>query len=454
MTETASPGRSRRRRPRPPSAPRSASTAAASRTSRPPTSRAQRRPRGRRSEPASSPATSGTSCSATSSTPSRATCTCRASPPSTAACPIETPALTVNRLCGSGLQAIVSAAQTIKLGEADVAVAGGAESMSRAPVLAARPALGPADERRRHRRRDGRRADRPVRRLHMGITAENVAEKWGISREDQDALAVESHRRAAAAPGRGLLQGADRPGRDQGPQGRDVRSTPTSTSAPTSPLERHGQAAAGLQARTARSRPATPPASTTPPRRSSWPRAARPSAAGLTPLGRLVAYATPASTRSTWASARSRRSRSVLDRGRARRSTTSTCSRSTRPSPRRRSPSPATSACPPRRPTRTAAASRLGHPIGATGAILVVKALLRARPHRRPLRRSSRCASAAARASPPSSSGSESPWLTGPHPLARRTTRTSSSRARLRRPSTSSWRRTGSPTCSPPRPRT
>ena len=71
--------------------------------------------------------------------------------------PIETPALTVNRLCGSGLQAIVSAAQTIALGEADVAVAGGAESMSRSQNWLPCTALGPADGRRRHRRRHGRR---------------------------------------------------------------------------------------------------------------------------------------------------------------------------------------------------------------------------------------------------------------------------------------------------------
>ncbi len=113
--------------------------------------------------------------------------------------PVETPAFTLNRLCGSGLQAVVSAAQTIQLGDADAAVAGGAESMSRAPYHV--PAM-----RWGQRMGDGSTVDAMVGALtdpfdscHMGITAENIAAKWGISREDQDALAVESHQRAANA---------------------------------------------------------------------------------------------------------------------------------------------------------------------------------------------------------------------------------------------------------------
>ena len=113
--------------------------------------------------------------------------------------PVETPALTLNRLCGSGLQAIISAAQSIKLGDCDVAVAGGAESMSRAPT-GCRHALGPADERRRIRSTPmvGALSD-PFDDCHMGMTAENVASDLDVSREDQDELAAESHRRAAAA---------------------------------------------------------------------------------------------------------------------------------------------------------------------------------------------------------------------------------------------------------------
>ena len=109
----------------------------------------------------------------------------------------------MNRLCGSGLQAIVSAAQTIALGETDVAVAGGAESMSRAQYWL--PGL-----RWGQRMGNGAAVDVMVAALsdpfdscHMGVTAENIATKWQISREDQDALAVESHHRAARAAAEG-----------------------------------------------------------------------------------------------------------------------------------------------------------------------------------------------------------------------------------------------------------
>jgi len=111
----------------------------------------------------------------------------------------ETPAFNVNRLCGSGLQAIVSAAQTIMLGDAEIAVGAGAESMSRAPYIAPAHRWGA-------RMGDSAMVDMmvgalsdPFDRVHMGVTAENVAERYGVSRADQDALAVESHRRAAAA---------------------------------------------------------------------------------------------------------------------------------------------------------------------------------------------------------------------------------------------------------------
>jgi acetyl-CoA C-acetyltransferase len=112
---------------------------------------------------------------------------------------VSTPALTVNRLCGSGLQAIVSAAQVIQLGDAKVAVAGGAENMSRAPYWLQSLRWG-------QRMGDGSAVDvmvgeltDPFDTVHMGITAENIARKLEISRQDQDALAVESHRRAMDA---------------------------------------------------------------------------------------------------------------------------------------------------------------------------------------------------------------------------------------------------------------
>jgi acetyl-CoA C-acetyltransferase len=120
--------------------------------------------------------------------------------------PVETPALTLNRLCGSGLQAIITAAQTIMLGDADVAVAGGAENMSRSPYLV--PAM-----RWGARMNDAKMIDvmvgalsDPFDDVHMGVTAENVAKKYKITREDQDKLAAESHRRAAQAIDKGYFK--------------------------------------------------------------------------------------------------------------------------------------------------------------------------------------------------------------------------------------------------------
>lgn len=113
--------------------------------------------------------------------------------------PVETPAMTVNRLCGSGLQAIISAAQMMRLGEASVTVAGGVESMSNAPYH---------DHGQRWGRKmgDAQLVDAmvqaltdPIGNYHMGITAENLAERHCITREEQDALAATGHSRAIRA---------------------------------------------------------------------------------------------------------------------------------------------------------------------------------------------------------------------------------------------------------------
>ena len=116
-----------------------------------------------------------------------------------AGCSQETPAFNVNRLCGSGLQAIVSASQSILLGDADIAIGGGAENMSRGPYLSLTNRFG-------SRMGDATLVDMmigalhdPFHKIHMGITAENIAKKWSITREQQDALALESHKRAQHA---------------------------------------------------------------------------------------------------------------------------------------------------------------------------------------------------------------------------------------------------------------
>ncbi len=113
--------------------------------------------------------------------------------------PETTPAMNVNRLCGSGAQAVVSAAQALMLGDADFAVAGGAESMSRSPFILPELRWG-------QKMGDMRTLDMMLGALncpfgtgHMGVTAENVANEHGISREDQDAFALESQKRASKA---------------------------------------------------------------------------------------------------------------------------------------------------------------------------------------------------------------------------------------------------------------
>jgi len=120
--------------------------------------------------------------------------------------PQETAALTLNRLCGSGLQAIVSAAQTILLGDTDVALGGGAESMSRGMY-------GVTGLRWGARMGDSQTIDMmvgaltdPFETVHMGITAENVAARYGISRDAQDEFAVESQKRAASAIEKGYFK--------------------------------------------------------------------------------------------------------------------------------------------------------------------------------------------------------------------------------------------------------
>ncbi len=120
--------------------------------------------------------------------------------------PKEAPSLTVNRLCGSGLQAIVSAAQSVKLGDAEIALAGGAESMSRGGYLLPQTRWG-------QRMGSAQAVDMmlgvlndPFGHGHMGVTAENVSERYGITRQAQDEAAVESHRRAAAAVAEGRFK--------------------------------------------------------------------------------------------------------------------------------------------------------------------------------------------------------------------------------------------------------
>ena len=135
--------------------------------------------------------------------------------------PVEVPAETVNRVCGSGLQAVVHAVEALRVGYVDVMVAGGTESMSNAPYLLKGARWG-------YRMGHAEAIDSmlaegltcAIKSCHMGITAEEIASRYGVSRADQDAFAAESQRRAGAGdPGR-ELQGGNRAGRRAAEEGR------------------------------------------------------------------------------------------------------------------------------------------------------------------------------------------------------------------------------------------
>jgi acetyl-CoA acetyltransferase family protein len=191
--------------------------------------------------------------------------------------PISVPGVTVNRLCGSGMQAIADGARLIANGEADLIIAGGVEQMSRAPQVMAKPTEAfPRGNQTIYDTTLGWRFVNPkMTELHetlaMGETAERVARQCGVTREAQDRFALSSQQRAAAAQASGRLAeeivaittGTDKKGTklevavDEHPRA-DTTIESLTKLRPRSP-------------RTARSPPATPRASTTARRRCSWP---------------------------------------------------------------------------------------------------------------------------------------------------------------------------------------
>ena len=202
--------------------------------------------------------------------------------------PDSAPAMNVNRLCGSGAQAIVSAVQALALGDADFALAGGAESMSRSPYALPAARWG-------QKMGDTRALDMMLGALtcpfgtgHMGVTAENVAAEHQITREDQDAFALESQTRAAAAIGEGRFASQIVPVEVK------VKRDTVAFATDEHPKATTAEALAKLgrrSARTAPSPPATPAASTTAPPRSCSPPPRPRSEAGLKPRARMLGYA-------------------------------------------------------------------------------------------------------------------------------------------------------------------
>ena len=196
--------------------------------------------------------------------------------------PVEVGGLTVNRLCGSGLQAINSAAHAIAVGDGDVFIGGGVESMTRAPYVMAKPAnawdRGPREV--EDTTLGWRFLNPKLAEMHypysMGETAENVAERYGVDRERQDAFALESQRRAVAAIEAGRFDDQIVPVEVAGRKGETTTvDAATSIPAPTRPPKRWRKLRPAFKRRAAPSRPATAPGSTTARRRScSWRRSA------------------------------------------------------------------------------------------------------------------------------------------------------------------------------------
>ena len=177
--------------------------------------------------------------------------------------PVEVPAMTINKVCGSGLKAVVLAAQAIKLGEADLIVAGGMESMSNCPYIIPKARTG-------LRMGNGTVVDLMIHDglwdsfndFHMGTTGEIVAEKYGIARELQDEYAAGSHRKALAAIESGKFKAeivpVEVPQRKGDPLVFETDEGPRPARAP-----KRWPSSAPPSRRTAPSRRATPPASTT-----------------------------------------------------------------------------------------------------------------------------------------------------------------------------------------------
>ena len=286
--------------------------------------------------------------------------------------PVESPAFTVNRLCGSGLQAIVSAAQAIALGDTQVAVAGGAESMSRGQYWV--PGL-----RWGQRMRDGAVIDAVVGALtdpfggcHMGVTAENVAADYDVSRDDQDGLAIESHRRAAAATAAGYFTEQILPIEVPGRKGTETFATDE-------------QVRPGVtQQDMAKLRPAFAPDGTVTPGNASGINDAAAAVVlasgafadreGLAPLGRLVAYSHAGVEPRIMGMGPVPAVRKVLDRAGLKLDDIDLFEVNEAFAAQALAVMRELG-LPPEQTNPNGSGISLGHPIGATGAILVVKAL-------------------------------------------------------------------------------
>ena len=270
--------------------------------------------------------------------------------------PDSVPATTVNKVCGSGLESVMRAAQAIKAGDAEIVVAGGTENMSRAPYLL-------PDARWGQRLGDGKALDHMIHEgltdafhdIHMGVTAENLVERYGISREDQDAFAAESQRRAESAMKSGAFAEEIVPVVAAGKKGEtridtDEHPRPGTTAESLAKLKpafkKDGTVTAGNASGINDGAAALVVAG-----------AERARRLGLTPMARIVSYASAAVDPRVMGIGPVPAVRKALEKAVAARRTRSTCSSSTRPSPPRASPCCASSSSTRARSTSSAAPS-------------------------------------------------------------------------------------------------
>lgn len=286
--------------------------------------------------------------------------------------PESVPAYTVNRLCGSGLEAINTAARWIETGDADVIVAGGTENMSRYPYLmdSARWGVRMGDA----QMSDGllQILNDPFNRYHMGVTAENLVERWGLHREELDEFSVQSHEKAVRAIDAGRF--ADQIVPVEVKQGRKTATIAT---------DEHPRRDANLESLTGL-RPAFKPDGQVTPGNASgindgaaavvMMSARKADELGVTPLLRMVGRANsgvdptimgtgpiPATQRVMERTGLSADDMDVIELNEAFASVALVCSRELGLNPERTNPN--------------GGAVALGHPVGATGAVLTVKTL-------------------------------------------------------------------------------
>ena len=329
--------------------------------------------------PASTRPGSTTSTGAPPTRPARTTATSPGWPLLLAGLPDSVPGATVNRLCASGMEAVTCAARTIAAGEADIVLAGGSESMSRAPFVLPRPDEALPRTLETYDTRLGWRLTNPrMRELHgvlsMGETAEEVAERYGIGRAEQDAFALRSHR----TPPRPARTGSSTPRSCPSTRPDGVVVSQDEAIREDTTAERLAALQAGLPRRRHRHRGQRLADERRRRRAAAGQRGRAAPSSASNPSGGTPQAPAPGSTPTSWASDRCPRPGGCSP-GSGGTSARSRRPSSTRRSPPRRSPPSASSASTPDLVNPDGGAIALGHPLGCSGARILTTLLHRMR---------------------------------------------------------------------------